>query len=84
MKLEDIVKNVMLEHELRLDRCEVIPLKRRPHEPRARPNTALIAEAAKAKTSKRMARWLPTENHCRIVAMSNRIRYSVQANEVRP
>jgi hypothetical protein len=45
-ELEAMVDKIMEEHELRLDRCETLPLKRRKRS-RMEANTSIISQAAK-------------------------------------
>lgn len=54
--LHKLLKEVMLEHELRLDRCETIPLQRRPFKHRPRPKTSIISERAKELIAQREQR----------------------------
>jgi hypothetical protein len=53
---EKEINKVMLEHELRLDRCETLPLLRRGKAPRRYPKTALISEWAAAAIARREAK----------------------------
>lgn len=54
--LDKLLKEVMLEHEFRLDRCETIPLQRRPFKHRPRPQTAIISECAQKLIAQREGR----------------------------
>jgi hypothetical protein len=45
-QLDQLCAEVMLAHEMREDRCETLPLQRRPFTPRPRPQTAIIGNRA--------------------------------------
>lgn len=52
--LEVVIDDVMHEHEMRADRCETLPMRRRPFKHRPRPKTSIISEAAERAYAKRM------------------------------
>jgi hypothetical protein len=54
--LEVVVDDVMHEHEMRADRCETLPMERRPFKRRPRPKTSIIDEAARRAYAKRMGK----------------------------
>jgi hypothetical protein len=55
--LQELTVDVMQAHALRLDRCETLPVERRPYQHRPRPKTAIIAEACERKMREREVPW---------------------------
>jgi len=61
-ELDALIDKVMIEHELRLDRCETLPLKRR-KSVRREANTSIISRAAGRITRARVPGDLAKRSH---------------------